>query len=52
MKRSDWKFSDYVEEMVCIAEILEIPGFREKLRLIVAEALEKFPDECEEMGIA
>ena len=51
MKRSDWKFSDYLEEMVCICEVLEVPGMRSRLESIREEVLRKFPAECEEMGI-
>jgi len=51
MKRSDWKFSDYLEEMACICEVLEVPGMRSRLESIREEVLRKFPAECEEMGI-
>ena len=51
MKRDHWKFSDYLEEMVCICEVLEVPGMKSRLEAIRSEVLEKFPDECEEMGI-
>ena len=51
MKRDHWKFSDYLEEMVCICEVLEVPGMRERLAAVKAEAMEKFPAECEELGV-
>ena len=51
MKRSDWKFKDYLEEMVCICEVLEVPGMRSRLDEIREEVLRKFPVECEELGI-
>jgi len=51
MKRSDWKFKDYLEEMACICEVLEVPGMRSRLESIREEVLRKFPVECEELGI-
>ena len=51
MKRDHWKLSDYLEEMVCICEVLEVPGMKARLEAIRVEAIEKFPAECEELGI-
>ena len=30
MKRADWTFSQYIEEIVMISEIIEIPGMKQK----------------------
>lgn len=51
MKRAGWTFSQYIEEIVMISEIIEIPGMKQKRNDLVEEAWERFPDECEELGL-
>lgn len=51
MARKDWKFSDYIEEIVLLCEISEIPGMADKRAQLISEAWQRFPAECEELGL-
>lgn len=44
-------FADYMEELICIAEILEVPGMKAKLDETLREVWQKFPKECEDLGV-
>lgn len=47
----DWSFADYMEELICIAEVLEVPGMKAKLDETLREVWQKFPKECEDLGV-
>jgi hypothetical protein len=47
-----YSFSEYVEELVLISEIIEIPGMRQKRDDLIRVMLEVYPDQCEELGIS
>lgn len=49
--RTDWKFADYIEEIVMISEIIEIPGMKEKRSELISEVWDRFPQECEDLGL-
>lgn len=49
--RSSWDFSHYFEELVVLSEILEIPGTEKALATIVEEMWDKYPTECESVGM-
>lgn len=51
MKRQDWSFSNYIEEIVLISEIIEIPGMDFKRKELVMEVWDKFPADCEQLGL-
>lgn len=52
MDKSKWTMRDFVEEMICIAEVIEIPGMKVKLDQIKREMQARFTeDELEEAGI-
>ena len=51
MKRENWTFSNYIEEIVLISEIIEIPGMDTKRKELVIEVWDKFPEECERLGL-
>jgi hypothetical protein len=52
MKREHWTIRDYLEELVCICEILEVPGMKNKLENLKTEICQRFSqDERESVGL-
>ena len=51
MKRSDWTFASYIEEIVMLSEIIEIPGMKAKRDELIREVWGKYPGECEALGL-
>ena len=49
--RDSWTFSNYIEEIVMISEIIEIPGMKDKRTTLISEVWDKFPSECEDLGL-
>lgn len=49
--RTDWKFADYIEELFLISEIIVIPGMRDKYNELKSEVWDRFPQECEDIGL-
>lgn len=49
--RDSWTFSNYIEEIVMISEIIEIPGMKDKRTTLIREVWDKFPSECEDLGL-
>ena len=47
MNRTNWKIFDYINELIHLAEILEVPGAAETIQDILREMWTKFPKECE-----
>lgn len=45
MKRDNWTIRDYLEELICICEILEVPGMRNKLESLKEEICQRFTEE-------
>jgi hypothetical protein len=51
MTRTDWTFAQYIEEIVMISEIIEIPGMKQKRDDLIKEVWERYPVQCEELGL-
>ena len=51
MIRTDWTFSQYIGEIVMISEIIEIPGMKQKRDTLIKEVWERYPTECQELGL-
>lgn len=49
--RNKWTFATYIEEIVMLSEIQEIPGIKQKIAELIKEAWIKFPKECEDLGL-
>ena len=49
--RNEWTFSNYIEEIVLLSEIIEIPGMKEKRSELISEVWDRFPQECEDLGL-
>jgi len=51
-KRDNWTMRDYLEELMCICEILEVPGMKNKLESMKEEIRSRFSeDEREAAGL-
>lgn len=51
MKRADWTFPTYIEEIIMLSEIIEVPGIKAKRQELIKEVWEKFPNDCELLGL-
>jgi hypothetical protein len=49
--RNSWSFSQYVEEIITLSEIAEIPGIEESRAALITEMWAKFPNECVAIGL-
>lgn len=49
--RNDWTFSEYIEEIIMLSEIAEFPGIAQQRALMLREVWQKFPVECEGLGL-
>ena len=50
-KRETWGFADYIEEVIMLSEIIEIPGMESKRKELIREVWQRYPKECEELGL-
>jgi hypothetical protein len=46
-----WDYGRYMEEILHLSEIVEVPGIREARDELVAEMWKRFPVECEAIGL-
>jgi hypothetical protein len=51
MKRAGWSFEQYIEEIIMLSEIIEIPGVKAKRTELISEVWEYYPQECVELGL-
>jgi hypothetical protein len=51
MTRDKWTFADYIEEIIALSEIIEIPGIRVRRDDLIKEVWSKFPSNCEDLGL-
>jgi len=51
MQRNAWTFSQYIEEIVLLSEIIEIPGMAAKRVELIREVWKKYPTECYDLGL-
>ena len=47
MNRTNWKVFEYINELIYLAEIIEVPGSVETIQIMLKEMWTKFPKECE-----
>jgi hypothetical protein len=50
-RMSTWSFSDFIEEIILLSEITEVPGVDETRSRLLQEAWRRFPSECQAMGL-
>ena len=51
MRKENWGFKDYVEQLYALSEIIEVPGIVEARQALIKELFEKFPAECKALGL-
>ena len=51
MTRQNWSFSTYIEEILDLSQISEIPGIKAKIAELIREVWSKFPNECKDLGL-
>ena len=51
MQRNNWTFSQYIEEIILLSEIAEIPGMKQKREELIREVWVKYPKDCEDLGL-
>ena len=51
MAREDWTFSTYMNEVIYLSEITEVPGATKLLTVLLKEMKERFPADSKELGI-
>ena len=51
MTRSNWTFEQYIEEVIMLSEIAEIPGVKAKRSELIREVWNRYPDQCEDLGL-
>lgn len=51
MRRDSWTFANYIEEIILLSEIIEIPGIKQKRIDLIKEVWDKYPTECEDLGL-
>jgi len=51
MKRQDWAFSDYIEEIVHLCELSAVPAMAQKRDELIREVWSKFPEQCADLGL-
>lgn len=50
-RMSTWSFSDFIEEIILLSEISEVPGVDETRSRLLREVWRRFPSECQAMGL-
>lgn len=50
-RMSTWSFSDFIEEIIVLSEVIEAPGVAETRSNLLREVWRRFPDQCQAMGL-
>jgi hypothetical protein len=51
LNTQSWTFGNFIEEIVLMSEIIEIPGYKAKRDDLIKEVWKRFPAECEALGL-
>jgi hypothetical protein len=51
METSHWTFVDFIEEVIYLSEITEVPGIQGRRSDLLQEVWRRFPDECKALGL-
>ena len=46
-----WTFVDFIEEIISLSEICEVPGIEAQRGELIKEAWRRFPQECAALGL-
>ena len=50
-RRKEWTFKSYLDELIYMDEISEIPGVGEYRNTLIVEMWERFPKECADCAV-
>ena len=51
MRKEDWGFREFIEQIFALSEIVEVPGIQEARTELIKEVWQKFPAECKALGL-
>ena len=51
METSHWTFVDFIEEVIYLSEISEVPGIQGRRSDLLLEVWRRFPAECKALGM-
>lgn len=51
MSKQNWRFEDYIEAIIHLSEITEVPGITEARESLLAEVWHRYPAECRALGL-
>jgi hypothetical protein len=46
-----WTFLDFIDEIISLSEITEVPGISEQRADLLKEVWRRFPSECIDLGL-
>lgn len=46
-----WTFQDFIEEIISLSEITEVPGISGQRSQLIKEVWRRFPTECKHLGL-
>ena len=46
-----WTFVDFIEEIISLSEITEVPGIEEQRKELIKEVWRRFPNEAKGLGL-
>ena len=46
-----WTFVDFIEEIISLSEICEVPGIEEQRKELIKEVWRRFPNEAKGLGL-
>ena len=49
--RDRWDFDRYLNDIIHLSEIEEIPGIKEARKALISEMWDKFPNDCKALGL-
>lgn len=52
MVMKDWTFAQFLDEIIYLSEILEVPGIKEARLALIAEMWKRFPVSCRAVGLS
>lgn len=49
--RTDWTFERYLDEVIHLSEISEIPGVQAARETLIKEMWARYPQDCKDIGL-
>jgi len=49
--RNDWTFERYLDEIIHLSEISEIPGVQSARETLIKEMWDRYPQDCKAVGL-